>query len=138
MPLIRTKILTVEEVFAALEKIHDDVQTKFHDQWDWMNASFYVEALKTHYTTAEGRVKELERYKQLTEPVVVEHLIRALKAEAENSQLREKVAQLEADANHVACAMGSTLDWNTISRLQRKVEASRAAASATATTPSLG
>jgi hypothetical protein len=51
---------TIPQVFEKLEAIHNDVQTRFHDQWDWMNAGFYVEALKTHMDIKQERIEKLE------------------------------------------------------------------------------
>lgn len=38
---------TPDELAAALNEIFKDVQQLIHDQWDWMNASFYTECLRS-------------------------------------------------------------------------------------------
>lgn len=42
------KIIPVDDndAIAGLNRIFDDLQTRFHDEWDWMNAGFYVEILR--------------------------------------------------------------------------------------------
>src|SRR6185437_4643299 len=37
---------TPESAIAKLHEIFKDLQTRFHDQWDWMDAEFSVEVLK--------------------------------------------------------------------------------------------
>jgi hypothetical protein len=44
---VEIKYVTDAEVLAGLEQIHAAVQEKFHDQWDWFRAAFYVEVLRT-------------------------------------------------------------------------------------------
>ena len=60
MPVTQRKPKTVEELFRQLRDIHADVQTKFHDEWEWMDADFCIEALKVHFEAAQDRVKTLE------------------------------------------------------------------------------
>ena len=57
---IKRKILTVGEVFDGLMKIHDDLQERFHDKWDWMKFSLYVESLRNIYS---DHLAEVERLK---------------------------------------------------------------------------
>lgn len=50
---VQRRILTVEQIFEKLGAIHTEVQDKFHDQWDWMNAAFYVEALRAQFAALD-------------------------------------------------------------------------------------
>jgi hypothetical protein len=59
-PIIERRPLTVEELAAKLRAIHADVQEQFHDQWNWMDADFCVEAIMTR---VEALQRENERLK---------------------------------------------------------------------------
>lgn len=58
--VVKRRILSDAEAIAALNAIHADVQSKFHDQWDWMDAAFYVHALECRIAdlvTEHDRIK---------------------------------------------------------------------------------
>lgn len=40
-------VMTTDEIVEKLNEIFRDVQTKIHDQWEWIEASFYVECLRS-------------------------------------------------------------------------------------------
>ena len=44
---IQIKQTTPDEAITRLRQIHSEVQDKFHDQWDWMDAEYCVEVLKS-------------------------------------------------------------------------------------------
>jgi hypothetical protein len=48
----KTSIMTTDEIAEKLNEVFSDVQTKIHDQWDWMEAAFYVECLRVRATNA--------------------------------------------------------------------------------------
>jgi hypothetical protein len=43
---ITTIVYTRQEALAKLDGIFRQLQTDFHDQWDWMDAAFSVEVLR--------------------------------------------------------------------------------------------
>lgn len=43
----RREGLTTDEIADKLTEIFIDVQGKIHDRWDWMDASYYVECLRS-------------------------------------------------------------------------------------------
>lgn len=59
---ITTRHTSFEGCITGLREIHGDVQNKFHDQWDWINADFYVEAASAHYAKAEQALADREHY----------------------------------------------------------------------------
>lgn len=67
---IHCKNIDAATAVRKLRTIHDDVQGKFHDQWDWMGADFCVEGLATLFTTLEAQVAALtEQLRLLSQPV---------------------------------------------------------------------
>ena len=56
---IHCKNIDAATAVRKLRAIHDDVQGKFHDQWDWMGADFCVEVLATLLTASEVQVAAL-------------------------------------------------------------------------------
>lgn len=44
---IQHKVITVDDAEAGMKEIFDDLQTRHHDDWDWLNAHFYLEVLMT-------------------------------------------------------------------------------------------
>ena len=44
---IQIKQTTPDEAITRLRQIHSEVQDKFHDQWDWMDAEYCVEVLQS-------------------------------------------------------------------------------------------
>jgi len=46
------KPMTAEDASAKLLSIFDDLQTRFHDQWDWMDADFSLMVLEAHLRAA--------------------------------------------------------------------------------------
>lgn len=42
-----------------LERIHQEVQSAIHDQWDWMEASFAVECLRCELEDQDARIAQL-------------------------------------------------------------------------------
>lgn len=50
MPLQIRTISYPHEAVEELESIFADLQKRFHDQWDWMDAYFYVEVLSSMAT----------------------------------------------------------------------------------------
>jgi hypothetical protein len=67
---IHCKNIDAATAVRKLRTIHDDVQGKFHDQWDWMGADFCVEVLATLFTALEAQVAALtEQLRLLSQPV---------------------------------------------------------------------
>jgi hypothetical protein len=44
---VRVRTITCEDAAKNLEDIFDDIQTRFHDEWDWIRAAFSLEVLMT-------------------------------------------------------------------------------------------
>jgi hypothetical protein len=45
-PIKILRPLTPQNAVLGLEKIFEDLQIRFHDQWDWMEAYFYLGAIE--------------------------------------------------------------------------------------------
>ena len=44
---IQIKQTTPDEAITRLRQIHSEAQDKLHDQWEWMDAEYCVEVLKS-------------------------------------------------------------------------------------------
>lgn len=51
---------TAESALKGLTEIHNDVQDKFHDQWEWMDAFFFVEVLRVCIENRDDRLAASE------------------------------------------------------------------------------
>lgn len=45
--MVQHHVITTADAFAGLDEIFRDLQTRFHNQWNWMDAVFYVECLRS-------------------------------------------------------------------------------------------
>lgn len=52
------KPMTDKEAAAKLREIFDDLQTRFHDQWDWMDAEFSLQVLEAHLAPGPSLLPE--------------------------------------------------------------------------------
>jgi hypothetical protein len=43
---LQMRVVTTADAIAGLDEIFRDLQTRFHDQWNWIDAAFYVECLR--------------------------------------------------------------------------------------------
>lgn len=44
--VLQHRVIATADAIAGLDEIFRDLQTRFHDQWNWMDAAFYVECLR--------------------------------------------------------------------------------------------
>lgn len=105
---IRKKVLEPEEIAARLNAIHDDVQAKFHDQWNWMDAYFHTEQLITLIRLRDERIANLEQALRQEQgfSAQLESNIKFLQSrvdgsEAELSRLRSQVEAMEDDRRRI-------------------------------------
>jgi hypothetical protein len=56
------KPMTIAQILKRLDEIHGDVQAKFHDKWDWIDAAFSIEQLKAHFEFKDKRIAALEAW----------------------------------------------------------------------------
>jgi hypothetical protein len=55
---IEKHYVNAAEAAEKLRAIHADVQDKIHDQWDWMQAEFYVEVLAAEIERRDEALKQ--------------------------------------------------------------------------------
>jgi len=63
---IQIKQTTPDEAITRLRQIHSEVQDKFHDQWDWMDAEHCVEVLQSTIDKQRGTISWVRK-----QPVMV-------------------------------------------------------------------
>ena len=51
---IQIEQTTPDEAIIRLRQIHSEVQDKLHDQWEWMDAEYCVEVLKSTIDKQRG------------------------------------------------------------------------------------
>jgi hypothetical protein len=54
IPKVTVRRISFDGCMSGLDEIHGHVQASFHDQWDWMNAGFFVEAARAHYAALQA------------------------------------------------------------------------------------
>ena len=88
---IHCKNIDAATAVRKLRAIHDDVQGKFHDQWDWMGADFCVEVLATLLTASEAQVAALTEQLQDADDRADTNLGELNRISQDNAWLREQL-----------------------------------------------